>query len=287
VSISLVCQIFGISETCYRYQAKCSGDNALIADWLLRLTTTNRTWGFGLCYLYLRNVKGFPYNHKRIYRINRELELNLRIQPKQRLKREKPEELAVPRQANDIWSIDLMQDALTNDRSFRTFNVLDDYNREGLGVDVDFSLLALRVIRSLEQILEWRGKPKVIRCVNGPELISGLLMNWSQKHRIKIQYIQSGVPQQNAYVEQFNRTVRHEWLDQYLFESIAHAQNTATQWLWRYNNERPNMALGGITPQQKLTIAALILFKMPVNNGGVTAFSYVTRLDPGRVIPTL
>ena len=86
VSIRLACEAFAVSETCYRYQAKNSGDNALIADWLLRLTTANRTWGFGLCFLYLRNVKGFPYNHKRIYRIYRELELNLRIKPKRRLK---------------------------------------------------------------------------------------------------------------------------------------------------------------------------------------------------------
>lgn len=97
ISIRAACAAFAISETCYRYQAKLSSDNALIADWLLRLTTTNRTWGFGLCYLYLRNVKQYPYNHKRIYRIYRELELNLRIKPKRRLVREKPDELAVPR----------------------------------------------------------------------------------------------------------------------------------------------------------------------------------------------
>jgi len=71
-----------------------------------------------------------------------------------------------------------------------------------------------------------------------------------------IQYIQPGNPQQNAYVERFNRTVRHEWLDQHLFESIDDARETATQWLWRYNNERPNMANGGITPIQKLEQAA-------------------------------
>ena len=100
ISIRLSCATFSISETCYRYQAKLSGDNALIADWLLRLTTTNRNWGFGLCYLYIRNVKGFQFNHKRVYRIYRELELNLRIKPKRRLVREKPDALAVPRQAN-------------------------------------------------------------------------------------------------------------------------------------------------------------------------------------------
>ena len=256
ISIRLACETFVISETCYRYQAKSSGDNALIADWLLRLTYSNITWGFGLCFLYLRNVKGYPYNHKRVYRIYKELELNLRIKPKRRLKRNKPEPLAVPRQMNETWSMDFMHDRLNDGRSFRTFNVIDDYNREGLGIEVDLSLPSARVIRSLEHIIEWRGKPKTIRCDNGPEYVSNKLIGWAKKQKIRLQYIQPGKPQQNAYVERFNRTVRHEWLDQHLFNSIAHAQDTATRWLWRYNNERPHMALGGMTPYQKLTIAA-------------------------------
>lgn len=255
MSIRHACGAFKISETCYRYQPRLSGDNQLIADWLLRLTTHNRSWGFSLCYLYLRNVKHYPYNHKRVYRIYKELELNLRIKPKRRLKRDKPEDLAEPRQINIMWSMDFMHDSLADGSSFRTFNVLDDYNREGLGIEVDKSLPALRVIRSLEQIIEWRGKPKAIRCDNGPEYVSGQLIEWAAEQGITLQYIQPGQPQQNAYVERYNRTVRHEWLDQHLFESIHHAQETATEWLWRYNNERPNMALGGITPIQKLEAA--------------------------------
>jgi len=184
LSIRLACTAFRISETCYRYQAKNSGDNVLIADWLLRLTHANRAWGFGLCFLYLRNVKGFPYNHKRIYRIYRELELNLRIKPKRRLKRDKPDELVVPRQINDMWSIDFMHDRLSDGRSFRTFNVLDDYNREGLGIEVDLSLPAPRVTRTLERIIEWRGKPNALRCDNGPELISQQLKDWADKHEL-------------------------------------------------------------------------------------------------------
>jgi len=256
ISIRLACETFCISETCYRYQAKLSGDNALIADWLLRLTTTNRNWGFGLCYLYLRNVKGYRYNHKRVYRIYRELELNLRIKPRRRLKRERPDILAVPRQINIMWSMDFMHDALADGSSFRTFNVLDDYNRQGLGIEVDKSLPALRVTRALHRIIEWRGKPKAIRCDNGPEYLSELLVSWARNNNILIQYIQPGKPQQNAYVERYNRTVRHEWLDQHLFTSIDRARETATEWLWRYNNERPNMANGGFTPIQKLEQAA-------------------------------
>lgn len=256
VSIRLACRAFGISETCFRYQAKLSDDNALIADWLLRLTTANRRWGFGRCYLYLRNVKGMRYNRKRIYRIYGQLELNLRIKPRRRLKRDCPDALEVPRQINAVWSIDFVHDALANGTAFRTFNVLDDYNREGLGVEVDFGLPALRIVRALDQIIEWRGKPRVIRSDNGSEMCSAEFQNWAAKRGISLLFIQPGKPTQNACIERFNRTVRHEWLDAHLFDSIEHAQRTATDWLWHYNNERPNMANGGITPIQKLDKAA-------------------------------
>jgi putative transposase len=96
VSIKMACQAFQVSETCYRYQPQRKAENEVIADWLIRLTKNRRNWGFGLCYLYLRNVKGYPWNHKRVYRIYKELELNLRIKPKKRLCREKPEALRVP-----------------------------------------------------------------------------------------------------------------------------------------------------------------------------------------------
>lgn len=255
VSIRLACQAFGISETCYRYQPKLSTENAEIADWLLRLTTTNRRWGFGLCFLYLRNVKQKSWNHKRVYRIYRELELNLRIKPKLRLLRDRPDPLSVPVAINQVWSMDFMSDALVDGRKFRTFNVIDDYNREGLGIEVDFSLPSARVVRALDQIIEWRGKPAAIRCDNGPENLAAELVNWSNRNRITMLYIQPGKPTQNAYIERYNRTVRHEWLDMHAFESLEHARGLATQWLWLYNNERPNMAIGGVPPRQLLMAA--------------------------------
>jgi putative transposase len=255
-SISRACRLFGVSQTCYRYKPKLSGENERIADWLVRLTYNQRNWGFGLCYLFLRNVKGYVWNHKRVYRIYRLLELNLRIKPKRRLVRDKPATLRVPEAVNGVWSMDFMHDHLIDGRQFRLFNVLDDFNREGLGIEVDLSLPAARVIRSLEQIIEWRGKPDAIRCDNGPEYLSGVLQEWAELRGIRIDYIQPGKPQQNAYVERFNRTVRYDWLSQTLFSSIAEVQDAATRWLWTYNNERPNMALGGITPRQKLAMAA-------------------------------
>lgn len=256
VTIRRACSIFMISETCYRYQPMLSDENMKIADWLIRLTQNQRNWGFGLCFLYLRNVKGFKWNHKRVYRIYRELELNLRIKPKKRLVRKKPEPLVEPSEINQSWSMDFMHDQLCDGRTFRTFNVIDDFNREGLCIEVDFSLPTERVIRALEQVIEWRGKPEAIRCDNGPEYISHTIINWAEAQDIQLVHIQPGKPQQNAYVERYNRTVRYDWLAQYLFDSIEEVQDHATRWLWSYNNERPHMALGGITPIQRLRTAA-------------------------------
>jgi len=255
LSVRFVCVCFGISETCYRYQAKLSSENELIADWLLRLTGAFKDWGFGLCFMHLKNVKGFSWNHKRVYRIYRELELNLRIRPKRRLKRDKPEPLSEPTSINQVWSADFMSDSLADGRSFRTFNVMDDYNREGLGIEVDLSLPSARVTRTLDRIIEWRGKPDAIRCDNGPELISGEFINWADKHDIRLLHIQPGKPTQNAYIERFNRTVRHGWLNRHIFESVEQAQFLATQWLWEYNNLRPHTANGGLPPRSMLKAA--------------------------------
>lgn len=251
MSVSASCRTFLISETCYRYQPKLNSDNELIADLLIGLTQNQRNWGFGLCFLYLRNVKGYKWNHKRVYRIYCELALNMRIKPNKRIERDTPEPLTVPETINACWSMDFMHDQLSDGRSCRLFNVIDDFNREGLTIDADVSLPAERVIRSLEQIIEWRGKPKAIRCDNGPEYISQKLADWAEHNEIALIFIQPGNPQQNAYIERFNRTVRYDWLSHYIYEDIEQLQDRATQWLWTYNNERPNMGIGGITPVQK------------------------------------
>lgn len=119
VSIRLACMVFSISQSCYYYQPKHAQENDVIADWLIQLTTVQRNWGFGLCFAYLRNIKGFIWNHKRVYRIYRQLELNLRIKPKKRLMRVRPEPLGTATSINQIWSMDFMHDQLADGRSIR------------------------------------------------------------------------------------------------------------------------------------------------------------------------
>lgn len=117
--------------------------------------------------------------------------MNLRIRPKKRLVREKPQPLAMPMAINQVWSMDLMHDQLSDGR----INIIDDFNRQGLDIEADLSLPTARVIRALEQIIEWHGKPAMIRCDNGPEFISGALVAWVDRAGIKLDYIQLGKPQ--------------------------------------------------------------------------------------------
>ena len=250
ISIRQACRWFQVSETCYRYQSKLQPENAKIAELLLELCNSEdcADWGFGLCFDHLRNVKGYRWNHKRVYRIYCELALNLRIKPKRRLNRNTPEPLKEPLKPNQVWSVDFMHDQLSNGRKYRLFNVIDDYKREGLTVEPDFSLPAERVTRILEQLIEQRGKPIAIRCDNGPELISHTFVDWAKKRDIRIDYIQPGNPQQNAYIERFNRTVRFGLVSKFLFDSLEEVQNRSTRWLWFYNHQRPHSANGGYPP---------------------------------------
>jgi putative transposase len=250
MGVQQACRTFGVSEHCYRYQAKRSDDDGL-AQALKAIAGEEKTWGFGLCFLYLRNVLGWSVNHKRAYRVYCAQGLNLRIKPRLRLVREKPAALAVPKAINEVWSMDFMHDQLAGARSFRTLNVIDDWAREGLAIEADFSLPAERVVRTLDRIIEWRGKPKVIRTDNGPEFISGVFERWAESRQIELQRIQPGHPEQNAYIERFNRTVRYDLLAQHEYNSIEEVQWQSTDWLWRYNHRRPNMANGGLTPMQK------------------------------------
>ncbi len=256
VSIALACRTFQISETCYRCSPVMRDENEEIAGWLERLTANKRSWSFGLCLLYLRNVQGYGCNHKQVYRIYCELELNLRIKTKNRPNRDKPEPLAVPEQPYETWSIDFTADQLVDGRSIRNLIVLDGVNREDLAIEVDFSLPAERVVRSLDQIIGWRGLPRAIRVDNGPENVSGRLIACAEKQGVRLEYIQPGKPWRNAYIERYNRTFFGEWHGQFIFETIEEAQDQVTEWLWTCNYERPNMGIGGMTPEMKLKMAA-------------------------------
>jgi TPR repeat protein len=150
---------------------------------------------------------------------------------------------------------------------------------EGLGIEVDFSLSAEWVIRALDQISEWRGQPRVIRCDHGPEYVSAALNAWAERRGIRLEYIQPGKPQQNAYVERYNRTVRYDWLGQYLLESIAEVQTFDTRWLWTYNHQRPKMALEASPLCRSWPWRPGLYFCRPVEMGGLPCTTILPTTD--------
>lgn len=220
----------------------------MLEDLLKAYSAQHPTYGFQKLFNLIR-VKNDSFNHKRVYRIYCDLSLNLKIKPKKRLAPRTKTTLIQPMDINECWSLDFMSDALTSGRRIRTANIIDDCNREALGILVSFSLTSQRITRWLDRLATSRGYPDRIRVDNGPENISHHFQNWAKSHDIIIQYIQPGKPAQNAYIERFNRSYREAVLDMYLFQSVHEAQRITNIWLKHYNEERPHESLNNQTPK--------------------------------------
>jgi putative transposase len=242
------CKMLNLSRTVFRYQRK-RPDDSEIKHALLELAESKPRWGFGKMLDYLQQQQ-YTWNHKRIRRVYCALHLNLRVKKKKRLPKRVAQPLCVPEKANQSWSMDFMRDSLISGCVFRTLNIIDDYNREALCIEIDTSLPAVRVIRVLERLVALRGCPKQIRMDNGPEFISHRLEDWANDRQIISDFIEPGKPAQNAYIERFNRTYREEVLDANVFGSIDEVRMITLEWLEEYNGIRPHEALKGLSPYQ-------------------------------------
>ena len=242
------CECVGLSRSAY-YRPPLDWtvrDAELIAS-LARLVEDRPSRGFWKCCSLIRRQRR-DWNHKRIYRVYKAMRLNLRRAAKRRLPKRERVALYVPRLPDTVWSADFMSDALVCGRRFRTFNVVDDFNRELLHIEVDTSITSARLVRIFEQLQRDHGLPQVLRTDNGPEFLGESFVQWAKAHGMAIQYIQPGKPNQNAYIERFNRTFREEVLDQHLWASIDDVREAAWWWMLEYNEERPHDSLGDMTP---------------------------------------
>lgn len=246
-SISTVraCRIVGLSTSAAYYKSR-KDDSEVIAK-LQSLAEKHPTRGFGVYYGRIRN-EGLVWNHKRVKRVYDLLKLNIRRKHKRRLPNREKIALALPDSINKKWSMDFMSDALTDGRKFRTFNLIDDFNREVLAVEADTSLPAKRVVRILNRVIWERGKPESIRVDNGPEFISSTLESFCKEKKIQLQFIKPGKPMQNGYVERLNRTFREDILDAYLFSNIKEVRELSEEWIKDYNGFHPHKSLNGYSP---------------------------------------
>lgn len=250
LSVQKSCKSIGLSRAAYYRSTTAAGDrDAEVIAAISGVLEKHARWGFWKCYKALRRTK-HTWNHRRVYRVYCTMGLNQKRRVKRRLPQRTRTPLSVPERPNHVWSADFMSDALYAGNRFRAFTLIDDFNREVVAIEIDTSLTAKRLIRVFERLQETRGLPDVLRVDNGPEFLSSELVTWAEAAGMMIQYLQPGKPNQNAYIERFNRTYREEVLDLYLFDSLTEVREITYWRMIGYNEERPHDALGDLTPAE-------------------------------------
>jgi putative transposase len=248
VPVRRACRLVRLSRTAYYRppMARVRHDAAVIAA-LTAIVADHGRWGFWKCFDRLR-LQGHGWNHKRVHRVYCDLRLNLPRRTKRRVPQRLRQALSAPPVLNQVWALDFMADVLYDRRRFRVLTIIDEGNREALALDVGTSIPAARVTRVLEELIALHGRPAAVRVDNGPELVAQTFVEWCDARSIAIHYIQPGKPDQNAYIERFNRSYRTEILDAYLFESLGEVRALTERWLTAYNHERPHDSLGRVPP---------------------------------------
>ena len=245
MGISRACRLLKISRSSLAYVS--IKDDSELHENLIALSEKHPREGFWKCYFRLRN-QGRKVNHKRLHRIYKSAGLSLRRKSKKRKIIRVKEPLDIPVAFSQSWSIDFMSDALESGRKIRTFNVIDDFNREVLHIEADYSIKSSRVVWILKRLANRYGKPKKIRMDNGPEFISHLIRTWSLVNDIHFSYIQPGKPTQNSLIERFNKSFREGVLDAHLFSTLDEVRHVTSEWVEDYNHYRPHDAFGGLSP---------------------------------------
>lgn len=242
------CQAVRLSRAAYYRPpgSRLARDTEVVAA-LNDVVARHARWGFWKCFYRLRRG-GHGWNHKRVHRVYCALRLNLPRRTKRRVPTRLRQPLVAPARLNDTWALDFMADALYDGRAFRALTVIDEGNREALAIEIGTSIPSARVIRVLDDLLRLYGRPTRVRVDNGPELIAEAFVEWCAAQRIGLGYIQPGKPDQNAFIERFNRTYREEVLDAYLFDSLEQVRAITEAWLETYNTERPHDSLGQLPP---------------------------------------
>lgn len=245
ISVRRACKVISLHRSMWYYEKK--KDDKEVMDKLSQLAEQLPTRGFDEYYGRIR-LEGIKWNRKRVLRVYRKMRLGLRRKYKKRLPRRVKEPLQLPDRPNQSWSMDFMSDALMDGRKIRVLNIMDDFNREMLAIEIGLSIPAQRVVRVLKRLEEQRGLPKKIRVDNGPEFIAKAFKEYCEQ-KIRIQYIQPGKPVQNAYIERLNRLFREDVLDAYWFEDLEQVSMLAEDWRQDYNRNHPHKALERVSPK--------------------------------------
>lgn len=253
-SVRRKCRILSIRRgTYYRRKAghRPEEEDERIAQLLRTKTAEYVAWGFWMIFHLLRN-EGYPWNHKRVYRVWKAEGLHLRRKQSRPKLRRKYQDLLAPDEVNGGWAMDFVSDWVVGEekKSVRLFNLVDECSRKALWTEAHHNISGKTVKETLDKVIQWRGKPKYIRCDNGPEFISKTLQTWAAKNGIELKFIKPGKPTQNGIMESLNGTLKREYLNLEWFQSIEQLNNRLQNWWHVYNHVRPHSSLGYKTPDQ-------------------------------------
>lgn len=242
------CKVFGLHRSTRRYVSRRPSDQPL-RDRIKALAAERPRFGYTRLHILLKR-EGVKVNHKKLRRIYREEGLRVRRMKRKRVCQNREHNPVTAIQPNQVWAMDFVHDRLDDSRPFKSLNVVDEFTKEALAIEVDFSLPGARVVRVLEWLRETRGLPKEIVIDNGPEFVSVALDRWAWEQKVKLRFIQPGKPNQNCFVESFNGRFRDECLNQHVFHSLAHAKDLIEEWRFDYNHVRPHTSLDDLTPDE-------------------------------------
>ena len=246
-SLRRACRVLDLSTATWRYQRCGRVDNRELLARLQAHAAVRPRYGYRRLHTLVAR-EGIVANHKRVHRVYRDAGLQVRRRRRKRLTRGERVPLPTPSRRGERWSMDFMADTLADGRGFRTLNIVDDFTRECVAIEVDRSLPSARVVRVLERLAATIGLPRVIVSDNGPEFAGRTLDAWAYRQGIELRFIRPGKPIENAYVESFNGKFRDECLNEHWFLNIAEAQQIIEAWRIDYNTVRPHRSLGQLTP---------------------------------------
>lgn len=242
------CGLMGLGRSSYYYVGRRREDAPLRAA-LQQAAAERKRFGYRRLTWLLRR-RGWHDNHKRIERLYREEGLQVRRRRRKHTAKGRPQPLEAPRGPNERWSMDFMQDCLADGRRIRLLNIVDDFTRECLRIEVDTSIGGARVARVLDQLLAERGRPRMVLTDNGPEFTGRALDQWAYVNGVGLDFIEPGKPQQNAYIESFNGKLRDECLNEHWFVGLGEARAMTAAYGRQYNTDRPHSGLGNQTPEE-------------------------------------
>lgn len=243
------CGLANLAKSVWQYKSKRTVSDAPLREQLLELARERPRFGYRRLWAMIRRT-GAVINRKRVYRVYRELGLAVRRRKRKKIAAAARVATPGPTKPNQRWSMDFVSDGLRDGRRFRTLNIVDDYTREALAIEVDFSLPGSRVVRVLDGLAATRGLPEAITIDNGPEFAGKALDEWAYEKGVSLQFIRPGKPVENAYIESFNGKFRDECLNTHVFKNLLHARALISAWRDDYNRVRPHSSLGLLSPEE-------------------------------------